>query len=60
MQPVRNNIAQLELEDALHLSLETIDGFVFLHLDLDTITPSTVKKLREELDKGLTMLQEKG
>ena len=60
MQPVRNKIAQLEEDGLFGLKLEVVEGFVFLHLDLDVVTPDLVRKLRRELDKLLDVLQTKG
>ena len=60
MQPLRNKIAQLEVDEVLDLEIEIVEGFAFLHLSLFTLTPELVKKLREELERVLSILQSRG
>ena len=60
MQPVRNEIAYLQGDNSFSCSLEVIEGFPFIHLSMETLTPSLLKKMRVELQKLLELLQTQG
>lgn len=46
-------------DDDIVVTLQNLEGHIFVHLGLDKLTPSRLKKLREGFDLLLNILYEK-